>query len=145
MKKLLLMLAMMASFLASAQNYSINWYKVAGGGGITTGGVYSLNGTIGQHDASAAMTGGGYSLTGGFWALVSVVQTPGLPNLTITHSGNSVIVSWPNTGTYTLQQNPMVNSASGWMMTSYPITTTNGTNSITITSPSGNLFFRLQP
>jgi len=118
---------------------------VAGGGGITTGGVYSLNGTIGQHDASAAMTGGGYSLTGGFWALVSVVQTPGLPNLTITHSGNSVIVSWPNTGTYTLQQNPMVNSASGWMMTSYPITTTNGTNSITITSPSGNLFFRLQP
>ena len=136
---------MMAPFLASAQNYSINWYKVAGGGGITTGGVYSLNGTIGQHDASAAMTGGGYSLTGGFWALVSVVQTPGLPNLTITHSGNSVIVSWPNTGTYTLQQNPIVNSASGWMMTSYPITTTNGTNSITITSPSGNLFFRLQP
>ena len=145
MKKLLLALVMLMPFLASAQTYSINWYKVAGGGGITTGGVYSLNGTIGQHDASAAMTGGGYSLTGGFWALVSVVQTPGLPNLTITHSGNSVIVSWPNTGTYTLQQNPVVNSASGWTMTSYPIITTNGTNSITIMSPSGNLFFRLQP
>jgi hypothetical protein len=145
MKKLLLALAMLMPFLASAQSYSINWYKVAGGGGTATGGVYSLNGTIGQHDASAAMTGGGYSLTGGFWALISVVQTPGLPNLTITHSGNSVIVSWPNTGTYNLQQNPVVNSASGWTTSSYSVTTANGTNSITITSPSGNLFFRLQP
>ena len=44
------------------------------------------------------MTGGSYSLTGGFWSLISVVQTAGLPNLTITQAGNSVIVSWPNTG-----------------------------------------------
>jgi hypothetical protein len=145
MKKLLLMLVMMMPFLASAQTYSINWYKVAGGGGTATGGVYSLNGTIGQHDASVAMTGGSYSLTGGFWALISVVQTPGLPNLTITHSGNSVIVSWPDTGTYSLQQNPSVSIPSGWIPSGYSITTTNGTNSITIPSPSGNLFFRLQP
>lgn len=34
-----------------AQNYSIDWFKVAGGGGMSTGGVYSVNGTIGQHDA----------------------------------------------------------------------------------------------
>jgi hypothetical protein len=145
MKKLLLMFAMMMPFLASAQTYSINWYKVAGGGGTATGGVYSLNGTIGQHDASAAMTGGAYSLTGGFWALISVVQTSGLPNLTVTRSGNSVIVSWPDTGTYSLQQNPSVATPSGWIPSGYPITTANGTNSITITSPSGNLFFRLQP
>ena len=97
-----------------------------------------------QHDAGGPMTGGNYSLTGGFWALISVVQTPGLPDLTIAHSGNSVIVSWPNTGSYTLQQNANLALANGWATSCYSINTANGTNSITITPPTGNLFFRLK-
>jgi hypothetical protein len=129
--------------LSQSQSYSIDWYKVAGGGGTSTGGVYAVSGTIGQHDAGGPMTGGNYSLTGGFWALISVVQTAGLPNLTITHSGNSVIVSWPDTGSYTLQQSANLAPGNGWATSGYSITTTNGTNSITITSPTGNLFFRL--
>ena len=56
--------------LSQAQSYSIDWYKVAGGGGTSTGGTYSVSGTIGQHDAGGPMTGGSYSLTGGFWALI---------------------------------------------------------------------------
>ena len=127
---------------ASAQSYTIDWYKIAGGGGVSTGATYQVTGTIGQPDASGAMAGGSYSLTGGFWSLISVVQTAGLPNLTITHSGNSVIVSWP-TGSYTLQQNANLALASGWVPTGYQINTANGTNSITITPPTGNLFFRL--
>jgi len=71
------------------------------------------------------------------------VQTPGLPNLTITHAGNNVIVSWPNIGSYTLQQNSNLVASVGWIMSGYFISTANGTNSITITSPTGNLFFRL--
>ena len=145
MKIIMMVLALAMPLLATAQSYSINWYKVAGGGGTATGGVYSLSGTIGQPDASAPMSGGSYSLTGGFWAIISVVQTAGLPNLAITHSGNSVIVSWPNTGTYTLQQNSTVTTPSGWITSGYFISTANGTNSITIPSPAGNLFFRLQP
>jgi hypothetical protein len=128
---------------ASAQPYSIDWYKIAGGGGTSTGGVYAVSGTIGQHDAGGPMTGGNYSLTGGFWALISVVQTPGAPLLTITHSGNSVIVSWPNTGSYTLQQNSNLAASAGWTTSGYTVTPSNGTNSITITLPTGNLFFRL--
>ena len=89
------------------------------------------------------MTGGNYSLTGGFWALISVVQTPGLPNLTVTRSGNGVIVSWPDTGSYTLQQNSSLANPAAWTTSGYPITTANGTNSATITPPTGNLFFRL--
>ena len=127
----------------SAQPYSIDWYKIAGGGGTSTGGTYQVSGTIGQPDAGGPMTGGNYSLTGGFWALISVVQTPGLPNLTITHTGNSVIVSWPNTGSYTLQQNSNLANTPGWTTSGYTITTNNGTNSITISPPTGNLFFRL--
>ena len=128
---------------ASGQTYSIDWHKIAGGGGTSTGGVYSISGTIGQHDASTPLTGGPYSLTGGFWAIISAVQTPGLPNLTITHSGNHVIVSWPNNGTYTLQQNPNVANPAGWTTSAYSINSLNGTNSITLPSPTGNLFFRL--
>src|SRR5271170_1045023 len=103
MKKLILTLGLLIPTISFAQSYSIGWYKVSGGGGVSTGATYQVSGTIGQHDAGGPMTGGSYSLTGGFWALISVVQTAGLPNLTITFSGNSVIVSWPDTGIYTLQ------------------------------------------
>ena len=130
---------------ATAQNYSIDWYKVSGGGGISTGGTYQVTGTIGQPDASGAMTGGSYSLTGGFWSLISVVQTPGAPLLMITLNPqlSTVTVSWPNTGSYTLQQNSNLAASGGWAISGYVITTSNGTNSITITPPTGNLFFRL--
>ena len=127
---------------AHAQQYSIAWYKVAGGGGTSTNGQYSVSGTIGQQDASGALTGGGYSLTGGFWA---VVQTAGLPRLNVTQAGNSVIVSWADTGRYTLQQNRNLAEPAGWATSGYSVTTNSpaGTNSITITPPTGRLFFRL--
>src|SRR5215469_18849024 len=74
--------------------YSIDWFKVSGGGGTSTNGQYALSGTVGQHDAGGPMSGGNYSVTGGFWSLVAVVQTPGAPLLTITRSGNGVIISY---------------------------------------------------
>ena len=48
--------------------YAIVSSTLDGGGGTSTGGVYAISGTIGQPDASNALTGGAYSLTGGFWA-----------------------------------------------------------------------------
>jgi hypothetical protein len=139
--------ALLAAFALTgsvhAQSYSIDWYKIAGGGGTSTGATYQVIGTIGQPDASGAMSGGNYSLTGGFWSLISVVQTAAAPNLVIAQSGNSVIVSWPNTGNYSLLQNADLALVSGWVPTIYQINTANGTNSITITSPTGYLFFRL--
>jgi hypothetical protein len=127
---------------ADAQSYSISWYKIAGGGGTSSNGQYAISGTIGQPDASGAMTGGQYSVTGGFWSLVAAVQTAGLPALTVTRSGNSVIVSWPNTGNYALQQTSNL-ALTNWPTSGSAISTSNGTNSITITPPTGNLFFRL--
>jgi hypothetical protein len=143
MRKLILLFGLLLPAVSFAQQYTIDWFKIAGGGGTSTGGTYQVSGTIGQPDASGAMRGGSYSLTGGFWSLISVVQTAGLPNLTIAHSGNSVIVSWPNTGSYTLQQNSNLAASAGWTTSSYTINTSNGTNSITIPAPAGNLFFRL--
>jgi hypothetical protein len=144
MKKLLILMGMLFCRTGFAQQYSIDWYKIAGGGGTSIGATYQVTGTIGQPDASGSMSGGNYSLTGGFWSLISVVQTAGLPNLAITHSGNNVIISWPNTGSYTLQQNANLATSDGWATSGYTISTANGTNSITITSATGNLFFRLK-
>ena len=53
-----------------AQQYSIDSQTIDGGGGTSTGGVYSLSGTIGQPDAGT-MSGGNYSLAGGFWGAIS--------------------------------------------------------------------------
>lgn len=51
---------------AHAQSYAITWWTVDGGGGTSSGGSYTLSGTIGQPDAGV-LSGGTYSLTGGFW------------------------------------------------------------------------------
>jgi len=87
------------------------------------------------------MTGGNYSLTGGFWALISVVQTPGAPTLYISHAGNTVTVYWQAITGWSLQQNANL-AMSGWTA-SGGVTTYNGTNYLNLVSPPGNLFFRL--
>jgi hypothetical protein len=123
-----------------AQSYSIDWYKISGGGGTSTGGVYAVSGTIGQHDAGGPMSGGNYSVTGGFWALIQVVQTPGAPTLIITHVGNQAIVSWdPSATGWTLQTN---NNLSTGTWGNYLGTVVN--NSATNSPPTGTVFFRLK-
>lgn len=109
-RRLLSMLWLLLSILslpAAAQPYSIGWYKIAGGGGSSTGGVYSVDGTIGQADASEQpMTGGSYTLQGGFWPGVLVVFSSGqAPTLFVQRSGMSVIVSWsPSTSGFVLEE-----------------------------------------
>lgn len=127
---------------ALAQSYSIDWYKISGGGGTSTSATYQVTGTIGQPDAGSAMSGGTYSLTGGFWSLISVIQTAGAPPLYISHSGNTVTIYWQQTTGWNLQQSSSLSSPT-WAPSSAPALN-NGTNSITITSPTGNLFFQLQ-
>jgi hypothetical protein len=62
------------SDLAHAQSgggYDLTWSTVASGGGQSTGGGYTLNGSIGQPNAGAALTGGGYTVVGGCWSSVT--------------------------------------------------------------------------
>jgi hypothetical protein len=133
----------LSTLTASDQSYTIDWYKIAGGGGTSTGGTYTVSGTIGQPDASGAMSGGNYSVTGGFWALIQVVQTPGAPTLYISHSGNSVTLYWQDVTGWTLHQNSnLTTPIASWAASSTP-TLTNGTNYLTIANPSGNGFYRL--
>jgi hypothetical protein len=53
---------------SSGQGYAISWWTIDNGGATTpsTGGGFSLSGTIGQSDAGK-MSSGGFGLAGGFW------------------------------------------------------------------------------
>jgi hypothetical protein len=66
----LLGLALGVTALAAAGyipgSYAINWWTVDAGGGLSAGGLYTVNGTAGQLDAGMH-SGGSYQLTGGFW------------------------------------------------------------------------------
>jgi hypothetical protein len=139
MQKLFLLLSLLVPTISFAQSYSIDWYKISGGGGTSTGGTYQVSGTIGQHDASGAMSGGNYSVTGGFWSLIQVVQVPGAPLLIITHAGNQAIVSWdPSATGWTLQTNNNLSTGT-WGNYLGAIANNNATNS----PPTGTVFFRL--
>lgn len=122
-----------------AQSYAINWYTIDGGGGTSTGGVYSVSGTIGQPDAGPAMTNGQYAVTGGFWALPTAMQTPGAPTLTIAPAGlGQATISWtPNTPGFILQET-WVLAPANW--TNAP---SGSTNPIVVPATLPTKFYRL--
>lgn len=60
---------------ALAQPFTIPWYTIDSGGGTSNGGIYTIRGTIGQHDAATESTGGLYTIRPGFWPGVSIAQT----------------------------------------------------------------------
>ena len=126
------------------QNLSIDWFTIDGGGGTSSGGDFALRGTIGQPDTNARpMTGGGFSLTGGFWSLFAV-QTPDAPLLSIRlTSANAAQVSWPSPSAgFVLQEISDLNTTN-WVNAPQAVTD-NGTNKfITVSPPTGNRFYRL--
>ena len=137
-----ILLACAAGFATTGfgQSYSIDWYKVSGGGGASSNSQYFVNGTIGQPDAGGAMTNGQFSVTGGFWSLINVVQTPGAPLLSISYAGNQAIVSWsPSATGWTLQTN---NNLATGTWGNYTGAVSN--NRVTNSPPAWNLFFRLK-
>jgi hypothetical protein len=64
---------------AGGNGYNLSWWTADGGGQtFSTGGGYSLGGTIGQPDAGL-LAGSGYQLSGGFWSGATVVYDVYLP------------------------------------------------------------------
>jgi hypothetical protein len=142
MKKTTLSLLVCLSAVAATAQSAIDWFKISGGGSTSTNGQYSLSGTIGQHDASGPMTNGGYSLTGGFWVLPTLVQTPAYPTLHITNAAPGFAAIWwvPATPGFTLQFTESL-SPINW------INAPNGTNNPAIvpTTLPGRLYRLIQP
>ncbi len=89
------LLLCLLTLAASAQQYAVPWFKIAGGGATapSTGGVYTLSGTIGQVDAGrVASTNGAYRVESGYWAIA--IQQLGYPQLSVTQVDTNAVLSW---------------------------------------------------
>jgi hypothetical protein len=62
----LLIITVSIAAAQSSSGYDPTWSTIDGGGGESVGSDYSLVGTLGQPDAGM-LSGGGYTLNGGFW------------------------------------------------------------------------------
>lgn len=127
------------AIIGHTQSYSIPWHTLDGGGGTSTGGVFSVRGTLGQTDAGGPMSGGHFSVTGGFWVLPQVVQTPDAPTLTVTPAGPGfATLSWtPATPGFVLQETVSL-SPPNW--TNAP---SGATNPVTVPATFPAKFYRL--
>ena len=121
-----------------------------GGAGETLAVTLSYAGTNYGPTASAPSAAGTYTVTASTagdanntaGSSSAVALTINQAVLTVTHSGNSVIISWPSASTgFVLQQNSNL-ATTNWT-TSSGISDDGTNKSITITSLTGNLFFRL--
>ncbi|HKX50078.1 MAG TPA: hypothetical protein VJQ48_06550 [Candidatus Binatia bacterium] len=121
----------------SAQNYKIEWYTIDGGGGTSSGGEYTLSGTIGQLDAGL-VAGGNYAIYGGFWGGAFAVQQVGSPTLFINLVGADVRVSWnPNASGFVLEQSISLSPAA-WSAVA------GGANGVVLPAAGPTKFYRLR-
>ena len=94
------------------------------------------------------MSGGNFTLEGGFWGVIAALQTPGAPLLSVVRTAtNTVVVAWPLPATgWVLEQTPTVNgSPPPWTPVPAAQYQTNATHCfISVLSPAGNHFYRLR-
>jgi hypothetical protein len=63
----LVLLLPVSTFMQSGGDFSITKSVIGGGGSTASGGDFSISSTIGQPLAGAALAGGGFAVTSGFW------------------------------------------------------------------------------
>ena len=126
--------ALMALPALHAQAFSIDRHLISGGGGTSADAIYQVSGDIGQPDADVAMTGDGYSVTGGYWSeeLDHPVASPMTAHRT---AGLALLVALADMATYWSGSSPVT-------LTGINLVTTNGvtvqTNSQWILYPKGS-------
>ncbi len=137
--KIIALTATWVTFTGSGRaQYAIHWYSTDAGGGTSSGGSYTLSGTIGQPDAGT-LTGGSYTLQGGFWPGL-VVPSPGeTPTLFILLSSGNIIISWvPASPDFSLEQ------SSTLLVGSWGAVPNGGANPARIPLNSAPTFYRLR-
>ena len=129
--------------LAQSQAYAIDWHSIDGGGGASTGALYSVSGTVGQPDAGK-MSSATYRIDGGFWGIIAVVPAPGAPLLSIQLTNSGVILSWPAPSTgFVLQENPAAGTGT-WTAVTNGVNVVGGQNQVLVSPAIENKFYRLK-
>ena len=129
--------------LLGAQDFTLDWFAVAGGGGESSGGDYTLASTIGQ-SLAGGMGGGDYALEGGFWSIVGDPGEPPVLRIAVA-APSSVVISWPvpRPG-WVLQQSSTLGPSASWTDVVAPVVVNGSDNSVTQPVASGNRFYRLR-
>ena len=93
------------------------------------------------------MTGGNYSLNGGFWSIMAAVQTPGAPLLSIALNSqlSTVTVSWasPAEGWVLEYATALTGGTGQWTQIPPPYQTNANSLYFTEPQPADNRFYRL--
>jgi hypothetical protein len=134
-----------SAFCLRAQaQFSLDWWTIDGGGGQSSGGSFTVTGTIGQPDAGR-MSGGTFTVEGGFWAIVAV-EAPQGPTMGIERQVGSVKVYWPLSAngwvlekTTTLSGNPIP-----WQTLNPPYASDAQHYYLLVSPPTGTTFYRLR-
>src|SRR5581483_244527 len=122
---------LMAAQVRADESYTVDWWDT-GAGTTSTGGIYSLSGSIGQPDAGS-LTGGEFTLMGGFWAVALPAETMAAPLLTISLTAtNTVLLSWPSPSSgFVLEQAPSLDPPD-WSPTGLTPTDDGATRSVIV-------------
>ena len=69
------LIAVLALSAATTEaQFSVTWYTLDSGGVLSSAGAgVTLDGTVGQPDPGPLLTGGGFTLSGGFWPVAFVL------------------------------------------------------------------------
>jgi hypothetical protein len=140
------LLAVAFSVCAQAQ-YTIDWFTLDGGGGTSTGGGFEVSGTVGQPDAGK-MSGGGFTLEGGFWSVVTALEAEGRPRLGVSLANHVATVWWrlPATGYVLDQTTTLSGKPIPWAQVPFPYQTNStwGIAYVTVPTPAGTRFYQLR-
>jgi hypothetical protein len=131
------------AFAQSSNTLALTPSVIAGGGGKSAGGGFELSGTVGQ-PAAGNLQGAGYSLAGGFWGGVVVIQSAGAPRLSLALNGTNIVIFWPSdSAAFALEVTGSL-SVPNWLPAS-PSPQDDGTNkTVTILPSAAMSFFRLK-
>ena len=107
------LLPLLLTVAAARAQYSIEWSTADAGGGASSGGNFSLEGTIAQAEAAPTAAGGSFEMKSGYW-VIGIIAMPG-PLLSAPESpggGNQLRLYWllpQPPGTILEQSDDMVN------------------------------------
>jgi len=141
------LLIALSSPVASAtegEEFSLFWFSIDGGGGVSGGDVYSLSGAIGPAVVGET-SGNDYTVQGGFWSIVALeVGAPPVLRISRTATGD-VEISWPGPALgFVLQKSSELGPSATWTDVGASVIT-HGTN-VSVIEPveGGGRFYRLR-
>lgn len=127
-----------------AQRFSVDWDEIGTSAGTSSAGQFTVSGSIEPVDSGTTLQGGSYTLTSGYWSLITALQMPGAPRLVVSMKNPSTVtISWPvSPAGFLLQQSAAMNPAN-WVNVREVVTVSEGFNRIDVNVSKASTFYRL--